>query len=192
MENMNDTNVSTGVESTTTDSNVKTYTQAEVDALIQREGDRRVTEALKKQERKTADKIREAEKLASMDANEKYEYELQKREAALAEKEQKLQMAENKSACMDILADKNIPVQLADLVVDSNAECMNERIKMLEKCFNDAVKEEVKKRLTSTTPKSGNSTKEIGISKEAFKKMSIVDRQKLYDSDRELYNILSK
>ena len=38
----------------------KTYTQEEVDALLQKEADRRVTEALKKQERKNADKVREA------------------------------------------------------------------------------------------------------------------------------------
>lgn len=38
----------------------KTYTQEEVDALLQKEADKRVTEALKKQERKNAEKIKEA------------------------------------------------------------------------------------------------------------------------------------
>ena len=40
----------------------KTYTQAELDELLQKEGDRRVSEALKKAEKKNADKLKEAEK----------------------------------------------------------------------------------------------------------------------------------
>ena len=44
----------------------KTYTQAEVEELLQREADRRVTQALQKQEKKNAEKVREAEKLAKM------------------------------------------------------------------------------------------------------------------------------
>lgn len=62
-----DENKNTGVETTdtsTTGMETKTYTQEEVDALLQREGDKRVTEALKKQERKNAEKIKEAQKLA--------------------------------------------------------------------------------------------------------------------------------
>lgn len=58
----------------------KTYTQAELDELLQKEGDRRVSEALKKAEKKNADKLKEAEKLAKMNEAEKYEYELKQRE----------------------------------------------------------------------------------------------------------------
>ena len=56
----------------------KTYTQEEVDKLLQSEADRRVSEALKKQAKKNEEKVREAEKLAKMSADEKYEYELDK------------------------------------------------------------------------------------------------------------------
>ena len=75
----------TGVDTTTTDTSTtgtetKTYTQEEVDALLQREGDRRVTDALKKAERKNADKVREAQKLAQMDSQQKYEYELKSKD----------------------------------------------------------------------------------------------------------------
>ena len=84
---MNEENVK--VETTNTNSEgqesaaevVKTYTQEEVDALLQREADRRVTAALKKQESKT----REAEKLAKMNDEQKFQYELEQREKAIAE-----------------------------------------------------------------------------------------------------------
>ena len=44
----------------------------ELQALLQREGDKRVTEAMKKADKKKADAIKEAERLAAMSAEEKY------------------------------------------------------------------------------------------------------------------------
>ena len=61
----------------------KTYTQEEVNELLQREADRRVSEALKKQAKKNEEKVREAEKLAKMNEEEKYRYELEQREKAI-------------------------------------------------------------------------------------------------------------
>ena len=43
---------------------VRTYTQEEVDALLQQETDRRISSAQKKWEKKSQEKVREAEKLA--------------------------------------------------------------------------------------------------------------------------------
>lgn len=105
---MNEENVK--VETTNTNSEgqesaaevVKTYTQEEVDALLQREADRRVTAALKKQESKT----REAEKLAKMNDEQKFQYELEQREKAIAEKERALALAENKNIASKILAER--------------------------------------------------------------------------------------
>ena len=58
MENTNINTNTTGTETTTvTDTNTeqpKTYTQEEVDKLLQQESDRRVTEALKKANKKSA------------------------------------------------------------------------------------------------------------------------------------------
>ena len=61
----------------------KTYTQEELDSLLQQETDRRVTEALKKAERKKQDEIKEAEKLARMNEAEKFQYELEQREKTM-------------------------------------------------------------------------------------------------------------
>lgn len=127
----------------------------ELQALLQREGDKRVTEAMKKADKKKADAIKEAERLAAMSAEEKYKYELDKREAAIAEKERSLALAENKVAASQILQEKGLPIALVDLVVAESAETMNERIKGLETAFTNAVKTEVENRLKAATPKAG-------------------------------------
>lgn len=119
----------------------------ELQALLQREGDKRVTEAMKKADKKKADAIKEAERLAAMSAEEKYKYELDKREAAIAEKERSLALAENKVVASQILQEKGLPIALVDLVVAESAETMNERIKGLESAFSSAVKIEVENRL---------------------------------------------
>ena len=64
-------------------SETRTYSQEEVDALLQAEVDRRITTALKKQEKKNQEKIKEAEKLAQLNEEEKYKYQLEQREKAL-------------------------------------------------------------------------------------------------------------
>ena len=109
----------------------KMYTQEEVDKLLQSEADKRVSEALKKQEKK----LEERQRLALMNEQEKYEYELKQREEALAERERKLALAEMKNETVKILADKGLSIDFADLVVDTDAAVVQNKIAMLEKAF---------------------------------------------------------
>lgn len=146
-------------------------TMEELQALLQREGDKRVTEAMKKADKKKADAIKEAERLAAMSAEEKYKYELDKREAAIAEKERSLALAENKVVASQILQEKGLPIALVDLVVAESAETMNERIKGLESAFSSAVKIEVENRLKAATPKAGTQD----IKPRNYAKMSLAE-----------------
>lgn len=164
----------------------KTYTEEEMQSLI----DKRVTQALATQQRKNDAKIREAEKLAKMDADERYKYELEQREAAIAQKEKELAMAENKNEASKILAEKGLSLTLVDFVVDESADVMADRIKLLDRAFKASVKAEVEKRLgsngaTRTAPADMNA-----LTKEQFAKLSLSDKQKLYETDRELYDSL--
>lgn len=192
MENQNtNTNTETQVTEGQEQEVSKTYTQEEVDKLLQSETDRRVTAALKKQELKNAEKLKESEKLARMNEQEKYEYALEQREAAIAEKERALALAENKNEASKILADKGISLSLVDFVVAEDAETMNERINLLDKAFKASVKAEVEKRLGSNTPKK-NLPPDETITKEAFRKMSLADQQELYKTNPNLYQELVK
>lgn len=187
-------NQNTGVDTTTTDTSTtgtetKTYTQEEVNMLLQRESDRRVSEALKKAEKKNAEKVKEAQKLAQMNENEKFQYELEQREKAIAEKEKALALAENKNEASKILADKGLSLDLVDFVIAEDAETMNSNIRLLDKAFKDSVKREVEKRLGSSAPKK-NLPPDETITKEKAKKMSIIERQNLLTNNPDLYNQL--
>ena len=185
-------NQNTGVDTTdtsTTGTETKTYTQEEVDKMLQSEVDRRITSALKKQAKNNEAKIKEAQKLAQMNESEKYQYELEQREKAIEEKEKALALAENKNEASKILAEKGLSLSLVDFVVAEDAETMNSNIRLLEKAFKDSVKREVEKRLGSSAPKK-NLPPDETITKEQAKKMGIRERQQLLMNNPELYNQL--
>lgn len=189
-ENLNTQN--TGVDTTdtsTTGTETKTYTQEEVDKLLQSEVDRRITSALKKQAKSNEAKIKEAQKLAQMNESEKFQYELEQREKAIAEKEKALALAENKNTASQILADKGLSLSLVDFVIAEDAETMNSNIRLLEKAFKDSVKREVEKRLGSSAPKK-NLPPDETITKEQAKKMGIRERQQLLNNNPDLYKTL--
>ena len=166
-----------------------TLTQKELDDLIQRKSDARVTQALKTQEKKNADKLKEAEKLAKMSADEKYAYELEQREKLIEQRELELALAENKNACAKILADKGLSLALVDFCVDTNADVMSDNIKKLDSAFKASVKAEVEKRLSSNTPKRAIDTDE-GITPEQFKKMSLAQQSQLFKESPDIYNAI--
>ena len=163
----------------------RTYSQEEVDALLQAEVDRRITSALKKQEKKNQEKIKEAEKLAQLN-EEKYKYQLEQREKALEEKERKMALMENKAEASNALNSRGISISLADLVVAEDADTMMENIKLLEEEFKKSVKAEVEKRLAGNSPKKnlGNSNE---MTKEEFRKLSIGQQSRLLEENPKIY-----
>ena len=187
-------NMNTNVEPTTNEEGQQqeqklTFTQEELDALIQKHADKRVSQAMKTAEKKQEAKIREAQKLAQMSATEKYEYELTQREQAIAEKEHQLALAENKNEASKILADKGLSVALVDFVVAEDAETMNSNIQLLENEFKKCVKAEVEKRLATSTPKKNLPLDET-LTKETFNKMSVLQQAEIYRNNPDLYNRL--
>lgn len=174
------------VETPETQTDEKTYTQSELDALLQAETDRRVSAALKKQERKNAEKLKEAQKLAQMNEQEKFQYQLEQREAAIAEKEKELALAENKAEASKILAEKGLSPQLVEFVVAEDAETMSSNISLLERCFKESVKAEVNKRLAGNAPKKGLPLEKT-ITKEDFLKMSYSELMELKQNNPEIF-----
>ena len=125
-----------------------------------------------------------------MNEQEKYEYQLQQREAAIAEKEKELALMENKNEASKILAEKGLSLQLVDFVVAEDADTMAANIKLLETEFNKSVKAEVEKRLASKSPKQ-NLPLDKALTKEDFRKMSTVDLMRLKQENPDLYTQLS-
>ena len=164
----------------------KTYTEKELQSFV----DRRVTEALKTARTKFESEKKEAERLASMSAEERFQEELSKREEALAERERQVALLENRNAASKILADKGISIALVDLVIADSAEDMKARIDTLEKEFNASVQKEIERRLAGSTP-AKVTTKE-GMTKEEFNKLSLAKQQQLFKSNPDLYKALTQ
>lgn len=174
----------------TQESTPRTYTEEEVRELLQKEGDKRVSEAMKKAERKSQAKIKEAAKLAQMNEEQKFQYELEQREKAIEAKEKELALAENKATASQILADRGISAQLVDMVVAEDADEMMENINRLDNAFKASVKAEVEKRLATKTPKK-NLPLDTHITKEQFRAMPLSQQAELYKTNPDLYKQLS-
>ena len=187
--NVNESEAKQGTEQQAAEE-VKTYTQEEFDKALQSEVDKRVTQAMQTAERKADARVKEAKKLAQMSEQQRYEYELETREKAIAQKEQELALAENKATAASVLADKGISAKLVDFVVAEDAETMMNNINLLEQEFKASVKAEIEKRLATSTPKKNLPT-DKPITKEAFSKMKLTEQAVLYQQNPELYKQLS-
>ena len=174
-----DTNVKGSVDTSTTGvdqageaSVEKTYTESEVQALLQREGDRRVTNALKKQQKEFETKQAEAEKLRAMDENQRKEYEYTQKLQELEKREREFTVAQNKLEATKVLANRELPIEFVDYIVAEDADTMMENINTFEKMFKSAVQDAVAKKISSPSPKSG-SVKQTGMTREDFKKLNV-------------------
>ena len=169
--------------------NGKTYSQEEFDKALESAVDKRIQQAMEKAQRKADARVKEAEKLAKMSEEQKFQYELDQRERAIAEKEQALALAENKAEAAKVLADKGISVKLVDFVLAADASTMMHNISLLEKEFKASVKAEVERRLQTSTPKKNLPPDGI-ITKETFSKMKLSEQAELFRTNPDLYNSL--
>lgn len=168
----------------------KSYTQEEVDKLIQAEADRRVNQALTKKEREMAKKLTEAERLGKMSEEEKFKYQLEQKEAELAAKEREFTLRDNKIAAMKVLSEREIAADLVEFIVHEDADIMMANINQLDKFIKASVAAQVKARLGGAAPKTGlNNNAEL--TKEQFSKMTYAQRVELSQNNPELYKKLS-
>ncbi|MDD3502513.1 MAG: DUF4355 domain-containing protein [Eubacteriales bacterium] len=174
-----------------TEEKKETYSAEEVEQMLQREADKRVTQALQKREKEFSKKLRESEKLAKMSESEKAEHERQNFLKQLEEKESELNRRENKIEGLKILSEKGLPSTLIDFVIDEDADAMFTKIQSVDKIIKAAVAEQVKSKLATPSPKMAVKQSDE-ISKEQFMKMTVAQRAELYKSNPELYKELSR
>ena len=190
MEEMNNINVNeeTTVESTTDtqETETKTYTQEEVVALLQKESDKRVTQALKKQ----AQKYEKQLSLSKLDGEERAKAEKDNRIAELEELVAQMNTERNKSELKSVLSSRGLSAEFADVIsISDDLETSQANIDKLDRLFKQAVKAEVERRLAGNTPK-GNGSNSAEITKESAKKMSMAELEALSKSNPELFKKL--
>lgn len=130
------------------------------DPKNQAEFDRRVGKALETSRSKMQTEIdariqearTEAEKLAKMNAEQKAEYEKEKREKELADREASITKRELAAAAKEQLAEKGLPLSLADVLNYSTAEACSASIDAVGKAFQEAVEKAVEERLSGGKP----------------------------------------
>lgn len=185
---MEELNNNTGVETNETevDTEVKTYTQEEVLALLQSESDKRVTAALKKQQQKFDKQL----SLSKLDGSEREKAEKDNRIAELEEQLAKFEIERNRSELKSVLSTRGLSAEFADIIsITDDIEASQANIDKLDKLFKAAVKAEVEKRLAGNAPK-GNGSAPAEITKEQAKKMSLSEINELMVKQPELYNKL--
>lgn len=167
----------------------KTYTQEEVLALLQKESDKRVTEALKKQQKKYEKQI----SLSKLDGDEREKAEKDNKIAELEEKLLEFQTERNKSELKSVLSSRGLSAEFADIIaISDDIEASQANIDKLDKLFKAAVKAEVEKRLAGAggSPKGNGSGQSAEITKDSIKKMSLTELNELMESNPELYDKL--
>jgi hypothetical protein len=184
---MEDMTTTTVVEETTETQEQKTFTQEEVMALIQSEADKRVSSALKKQQKKHEKEL----SLSKLDGSEREKAEKDTRIAELEEQLAAFQIERNKSELKSVLSARGLSAEFADIIsITDDIEASQENIDKLDKLFKSAVKAEVEKRLAGSAPKGNGGGNPATITKEVASKMSLAELQQLRAEQPELYNKL--
>lgn len=184
--------LNTGVETTETvetgaAEETKTYTQEEVLALIQSETDKRVSQALKTQQKKYEKQL----SLSKLDGDERAKAEKDNRIAELEEQLAAFHIERNKSELKSVLSSRGLSAEFADIVsISDDIEASQANIDKLDKLFKAAVKAEVEKRLAGNAPKGNGSTNSAEMTREQAKKMTLAQRQALMESNPEQYKKL--
>ena len=166
--------------------NAKTYTEEEVQALLQREADRRVSSSLKKQQKEFENKMAEADRLKAMDDNQRKEYEYNQKLQELEQREKDFAVAQNKLEATKVMANRGLPVEFVDYIVAEDAETMLEYINVFDRAFKSAVSDAVSKKISNPSPKQG-AAQQTGMTREDFKKLNISQQAELYRTNPKLY-----
>ena len=197
MEDKNNV-VDNGVQDTNAEP--KTFTQEEVNEMLKGyKSQEEINDIVNKRlarERKDIKaqieaEVKQAEELAKLSEQEKATKLLELKEKELNEKIKAFEHERLLNETSKQLASKNLPIEFAEILVGKDAESTFANISLFEVKFNEAREKSVVERLKGNAPRVAT-TKVPAITKEDFKKMNMMQRQKLYAEDRELYNELTK
>lgn len=125
----------------------KAFTQADVEKMIARE------QAKWKRQQERA--VSEAQRLASMTAEQRAQEEAKQREEDLARREAELNRRELRAQALETLAAKQMPAELAEMLDYTDAEKCSASIDKVHKTWQAAVQKGVEARVAGSPPKTG-------------------------------------
>lgn len=161
------TEVNSDQENNTEIQENKTYTQDELDKLI----NTRIADERKSWEKELLDQQTEAQKLEKMSEKEKKKYQEEKRTKDLDDREAAINRRELTAQAKVQLADKGIPTELADVLNYTDADSCKKSIETVSKAFQTAVEKAVEERIKGgKAPKKAPTNSNITL--ESIKSMS--------------------
>lgn len=164
------------------DDKTKKYSDEDVDKLISK----KFAEWEKKRQKEEA-KIKEAEKLKNMTAQEKKDLEFKQLQKKIANYEKQATLSEMSKVARSILADEEISVndELLTNLVSEDADTTKANVENFAKIFKAAVQKEVAAKLHHEPPKKGSKSK---MTKEDILKVeNTAERQKLIKENMDLF-----
>ncbi|XVL42683.1 DUF4355 domain-containing protein [Staphylococcus equorum] len=158
----------------------KTFSQEEVDQILK--------ERLAREKKNKEDAVKEAEKLAKMNKDQKAEYEREQMQKELDAYKAKEARNEMKQTAKDMLKEKDITAddELLEIVTADTADQTSENVKAFTDVLNKTVKEQVQAKLTQGTPKSfqatGSMSREdiMGIKDDSQRQRAIAQNRHLF------------
>ena len=170
------------------ESTEKTFTQAQLDEIIQKEK----AKAKRSAEKEYQAKMDEAEKLRQMNETQKAEYEQEKQRAYIAELEAKINRSGLEREASKMLSEGGIAVddKILGLVVKDTAEATQEAVESFVALVNELADKKVGEKLKGKTPKKMEDTSAGEITKEQFDRMGYQSRNELLQNNPELYHKL--
>lgn len=177
-----------GAENHESHEETKTFTQEEVDKIVQK----RVGRALRDKEAEIEKAQTEAAKLAKMNTEQKQAYALEQAQKAREEAEAKLHRYEMKSEVQKQIAEKGITTQIPDIilsmVITDKAESTEENCQSMVDFLN-AFAEDIRTGvLKGSTPRKNG--EQATVAKNDFDRMTYVEKAKIYEENPELFKQL--
>lgn len=133
----------------------KTYTQSELDALMDKHAAKALETAKQKWEEEKQAEISKAEQLAKMSAAERKAEEDKAKQEAMDKREKELNMREYRYEARHQLEDNGLSVDFVDMVMSDDAETTKNNIAALKTQFDKAVEASVTEKMKGNTPKAG-------------------------------------
>lgn len=158
---------SNGNEPTNTTNNTEqpTFDELLKDSNYQSAFDKKVAKALEtakskwqaEYDNKVEEAKTEAAKLAKMNAEQKAQYDQEKRIAELDKREKEITTRELKAQANVTLTEKGLPLELSDIINYTDADSCKASIDAVEKAFQSAVEKAVNEKLRGNGSPKGNS-----------------------------------
>lgn len=164
----------------------KTFTQDELDHIVQERVKRAVAKAQKDAEDKIKQAQSEGERLAKLTKDERAKEEEAKRLADLEAREKAIAVKELRIETQSLLADEGLPIEFLDVVMADTAEAVKDNITSVRKVFDEAVEKRVNERLTQDKPRRGATAGAMSKA-EIMAVTDVNERQKLIAENLELF-----